>query len=443
MLSYIKITFVKEEIKMNKALLSLAFAGTILLTSCGSGMKNSDMADTKTAMPGVNNSAEYAKSDEAYSESNDEGSGEASSLSYKQSEVKSIDRQMLIYSCNMSVDVLEFDKAVDDIHELIKKYNGFIENENYSDGGNSSKWQYSDDEKWKQLNATIRVPSAVYEDFCKDAEAIGDLRSKNSSVENLVESVSVAVEAYTFFTQCRGYILLGTSENNIFFAEFVLSSREPYSAVMEYGNIIGDTLHIRCDMCGEKYAPVFVLDVLGKNIKKLVTCNGVKTACRLVKYHKVSLVRQCNGYHKLHFHALGKFADTLVVRKSEGLETTCELLAVPVLVEGLQLFFYLFCGEMVSKVKAVKDYTQLFLYGDSVCNAVKAENAYLAAVYVSHVEYGTDSSGLARAVFTYKSHNITLWQRKADILQCKAVVSLIKSFYLQNVLHKSFLHEFF
>ncbi len=175
---------------MNKALLSLAFAGTILLTSCGSGMKNSDMADTKTAMPGVNNSAEYAKSDEAYSESNDEGSGEASSLSYKQSEVKSIDRQMLIYSCNMSVDVLEFDKAVDDIHELIKKYNGFIENENYSDGGNSSKWQYSDDEKWKQLNATIRVPSAVYEDFCKDAEAIGDLRSKNSSVQNLTTEYS-------------------------------------------------------------------------------------------------------------------------------------------------------------------------------------------------------------------------------------------------------------
>jgi len=175
---------------MNKALLSLAFAGTILLTSCGSGMKNSDMADTKTAMPGINNSAEYAKSDEAYSESNDEGSGEASSLSYKQSEVKSIDRQMLIYSCNMSVDVLEFDKAVDDIHELIKKYNGFIENENYSDGGNSSKWQYSDDEKWKQLNATIRVPSAVYEDFCKDAEAIGDLRSKNSSVQNLTTEYS-------------------------------------------------------------------------------------------------------------------------------------------------------------------------------------------------------------------------------------------------------------
>ncbi len=78
----------------------------------------------------------------------------------------------------------------------------------------------------------------------------------------------------------------------------------PHSAVVEYGNVVGDTLHIRCDMCGEKDASVFVLDVLRKYIKELIPGNRVKSAGRLVKYHEVSLVGQCDSYHEFHFHAL-------------------------------------------------------------------------------------------------------------------------------------------
>lgn len=178
---------------MKKILLPLALTGTILLTSCGSGMNSADRAESDSFSKNSKSAYEYSKSDDAYSDSEDyeaSENDESSSLSYKQSEVKTINTQMLIYSCNMSIDVLEFDEAVDQIHELIKTYKGFIENENYNDGGSSGKWQYSDDDKWKNLNATIRIPSAVYDDFCKDAEAIGDLRSKNSSVQNLTTEYS-------------------------------------------------------------------------------------------------------------------------------------------------------------------------------------------------------------------------------------------------------------
>lgn len=174
---------------MKKILLPLALAGTILLTSCGNGMKAADRAESNSSAHQFDNTAEY-KSDDSYADSEAYENGESSSMSYKQSEVKAINTQMLVYSCDMSIDVLEFDEAVDKIHELISTYNGFIESENYNDGGNTSKWEYSDSEKWKNLYATIRIPSADYEDFCEAAEKIGDMRRKSSSVQNLTTEYS-------------------------------------------------------------------------------------------------------------------------------------------------------------------------------------------------------------------------------------------------------------
>lgn len=174
---------------MKKILLPLALVGTILLTSCGSGMKAADRAETNSSAHQFDNAAEY-KSDDSYADSEAYENGESSSMSYKQSEVKAINTQMLVYSCDMSIDVLEFDEAVDKIHELISTYNGFIESENYNDGGSTSKWEYSDSEKWKNLYATIRIPSADYEDFCEAAEKIGDMRRKSSSVQNLTTEYS-------------------------------------------------------------------------------------------------------------------------------------------------------------------------------------------------------------------------------------------------------------
>ncbi|MDO4863128.1 MAG: DUF4349 domain-containing protein [Ruminococcus sp.] len=174
--------------KKTALILSLAMAGTMLLTGCG----DSDKASSAKyeAAPQNNYAADYAESGEANYDSESVDEGGITQTNYKQSAAKAIDTQMLIYSCDMSIDVLEFDKAVDEIHDLIKSYDGFIESENYSDGGSSGQWIYSDTQKWKNLNATIRVPSAKYDDFCKATEEIGDLRRKNSSVQNLTTEYS-------------------------------------------------------------------------------------------------------------------------------------------------------------------------------------------------------------------------------------------------------------
>ena len=177
---------------MKKTLLAAALVGTLMLSGCGSETKNSFSA--ADAAPRNAEAGEYYKSENNIElETNapsDAETPELLNIDYKQSDVKTINTQMLVYSCDMSIDVLEFDKAVDKIHELINNHQGFIENERYSDGGDTSQWLYSDDQKWKNFNAVIRVPSAQYDDFCKSVEAVGDMRKKDASVQNLTTEYS-------------------------------------------------------------------------------------------------------------------------------------------------------------------------------------------------------------------------------------------------------------
>ena len=160
---------------MKKTLMLTALAGAVLLSGCGN-KKDAYTNTYKENSP----SGDYA---EVNTEAN--GGDTAEAVNYKQSISKTIDTKMLVYTCDISIDVLEFDKSVDKIHELLNNYNGFLESEVYSDGGDTSQWKYDDSEKWKTLSAIIRVPSAVFYDFCNDIEEVGDLRRKNSSVENL------------------------------------------------------------------------------------------------------------------------------------------------------------------------------------------------------------------------------------------------------------------
>ena len=175
---------------MKKSLLTIALTGTMLLTACGSGSKSADMETSPYNFKSDNAVSGYFETDAPAEDSDSYENEDSTALSYKQSEIKAINTQMLVYSCDMGVDVLEFDQSVNKLHELINIYGGFIERENYSDGGNSSRWQYSNDQKWKTLTAVIRVPSLKYDEFCKEVENIGDLRSKNASVQNLTTEYS-------------------------------------------------------------------------------------------------------------------------------------------------------------------------------------------------------------------------------------------------------------
>lgn len=199
-----------------KAIISAALC-SLLLTACGSSSKANDTAAAvdygrtsyETVAENSTSTSEYADEYYNYAENYDESlesagdtaladgsDGENSTLSAEQ-----IKKEMLVYTCNMTVDVLEFDDAVAKFKESLDSYGGFVESENFNDGGQDDRWYYVDDymEKWRTYSATVRVPSADYEEFCNNAATLGDLRKKNSSVENLSSEyydLSTTLEIY-------------------------------------------------------------------------------------------------------------------------------------------------------------------------------------------------------------------------------------------------------
>ncbi len=117
-----------------------------------------------------------------YAAKNDEESGSLSA--------DAIQKEMLVYSCNMVVDTLDFDTSLNSFKNTLEMYGGFIEKENFNDGGGNGRWYYEDEEKWKGYSATVRIPSKNYDAFCNSAGDLGDLRSKTSNVENLSQEYS-------------------------------------------------------------------------------------------------------------------------------------------------------------------------------------------------------------------------------------------------------------
>jgi len=178
---------------MKKRILGILLVSAAILTSCGMKSADSSGYSNSTEYKGgysSYDSADYAaeehydsdvsnESDTVFA-AEDDNSGSAAKISDT-----TIDREMLVYSCTMDIDVLEFEKSLDELKASMNQFGGFIENENFSDGGTTSRRYNKDSEKWHTYKATVRVPSRVYEDFCSSAAKLGDLRSKNASVENL------------------------------------------------------------------------------------------------------------------------------------------------------------------------------------------------------------------------------------------------------------------
>ena len=188
--------YFEEDTNMKKIQLTAAvLAAMCLLASCGAKYGNSVTQSGDLGIDAYRAEESYAdNSDEYYEAATEDAKSDnsikAEAADYKKADVKAINTQMLVYSCDMSLDVLEFEDSVDKLHDLIDKYKGFIERENYSDGGSTTKWQYAEEQKWKTLSTVIRIPSASYDDFCKDIEKIGDMRNKNASVQNLTTEYS-------------------------------------------------------------------------------------------------------------------------------------------------------------------------------------------------------------------------------------------------------------
>ncbi|MCM1103859.1 MAG: DUF4349 domain-containing protein [Clostridium sp.] len=225
---------------MKKRIWITALTTTLVLSGCGAGGKGADTnssnggyftnASTADMESGGFMDYDYAEdisSDEAWypepAEAEEAPAVAAGSTKVSESSGTSagssageIEREMLVYSCSMSIDTLDFTATVNGFRTLLDQYGGFIETENYDDGGSYSRWYSEASEKWQSYSATVRIPSRNYDTFCNSAGNLGDLRSKNASVQNLsseYHDLSTTLEIYEAKEERYIALLAGITED--------------------------------------------------------------------------------------------------------------------------------------------------------------------------------------------------------------------------------------
>lgn len=166
----------------------------LLICGCGSGEDNSgsqldsggSYSQSETALE--NDSMEAG---EAEGTGADEASGEDPGKKTEKAEETAakpqpeINTEMLIYTCTLKIDTLDYETSVNTFRQMLNNAGGFVEKEKYSDGLSSQEYYIEDSEKTKSYNATVRVPQNQYETFLSGAGQLGDVRSKESNVENV------------------------------------------------------------------------------------------------------------------------------------------------------------------------------------------------------------------------------------------------------------------
>ncbi|MDE6747418.1 MAG: DUF4349 domain-containing protein [Oscillospiraceae bacterium] len=162
--------------------------------SSGSSSYKSDAAAYTNSSPASYDSDGYYADEADTRDYAAKGDEESNSLA-----ADSIQKEMLVYSCYMDVDTLDFDASLNSFKNTLDMYGGFVETEHFNDGGGGGRWYYENEEKWQSYSATVRIPSSNYDAFCNSAGSLGDLRSKTSTVENLSQEysdLSTSLEIY-------------------------------------------------------------------------------------------------------------------------------------------------------------------------------------------------------------------------------------------------------
>lgn len=160
-------------------------------TNGSSGYKSDSYTTASYDSSGVLQHSDAADPGDYAANNNEESSGSLTA--------DSIQKEMLVYSCYMDVDTLDFDTSLNSFKNTLDIYGGFVETEHFSDGGGGGRWYNENEEKWQSYSATVRIPSSNYDAFCNSAGGLGDLRSKTSTVENLSQEysdLSTSLEIY-------------------------------------------------------------------------------------------------------------------------------------------------------------------------------------------------------------------------------------------------------
>lgn len=175
------------------------FCYLLIASGCGSSGGDSQIS-TQSANDSrkSTNDQSSARSDKSTAETT-EGGIDNTSGEQPQKASAEINAELLVYTCTISIDTLDYEKSVQDFKQMVSDVNGFLESEQYSDGEDTTRYYIEESEKNKCYTTTVRIPQDKYEEFLGNADNLGDVRSKSSDVENVSQEytdLNTSLEIY-------------------------------------------------------------------------------------------------------------------------------------------------------------------------------------------------------------------------------------------------------
>ena len=170
----------------------------IILLSSGCSSRNQSMNPSNEAggypseaMAGdeekAYGSADYSEDYSDIQENEIEAPASTEEDSKSEPEIGDSNEQKLVYTCDMTIETLEYEQTMKSIKESVKKYSGITEKETQTDDDN---YWYDEGRKkttTRRSYLVIRIPAANYDSFLEELNGSGKIVSKDLSVDNITK----------------------------------------------------------------------------------------------------------------------------------------------------------------------------------------------------------------------------------------------------------------
>ena len=172
--------------KKFKLAAAAVLAASLCLTACG-GSSGTNSASYKEEAGAAGDYAyeSYAAEEAAQAADGEEYTADGGSGGSTESALRAQDGQKIVYTGNLSIQTLEYEKSAASIRKKIKDAGGFSEAESERD--NDYYW-YSHSSgagSTRYLSNTARIPSEKFEDFINSLSGDGKVMSRSVNAENI------------------------------------------------------------------------------------------------------------------------------------------------------------------------------------------------------------------------------------------------------------------
>ncbi len=161
---------------MKRAKIIIPVLIVALLAGCGAKSSNKSTADSAS----VSNDKE-AKQEMAY-----DGNGTAPMEANAENtsiNLENLSEKKVIDNANLSIETVEFDKAVDTLKASLKQCEGYMQSSNINHPGVGS----NNYKTYRNADFVVRIPKESFQDFLKSAETMGVITNENSSSEDITK----------------------------------------------------------------------------------------------------------------------------------------------------------------------------------------------------------------------------------------------------------------